>query len=117
MTFDFVDLRSRPDFFDITADRIWRAWWEPTGVPLAYIASRLREAVSADAVPFALVAHAGGTFAGTAGVAVSELEDRPQYSPSIAAVWVEPAFRSHRLGQQLILRAAQTAFAAGHERV
>ena len=87
--FIISDLRRYPAFFDTVADRIWRAWWEPSGHPLAYIASRLRENMEATPIPFALVAHDGERFLGTASVIESDLEERPQLTPWVAAVWVE----------------------------
>lgn len=117
MTLEIADLRQRPEFFDTVADRIWRAWWEPHGVPLAYIAGRLQEGMTSQAVPFALVASDGERFAGTASVIVSDLDERPRYTPWVAAVWVEPDFRSQQLGRRLVERAVQGAFAAGHARV
>ena len=93
------NLTDRPEFFDRIADRIWRAWWEPHGVPLAYIVGRMQENLKGHALPRAFVAHAGETFAGTASVIVSDLDERPQYTPWVAAVWVEPQFRSQRIGR------------------
>ena len=49
----------RMEFFDSVADRIWQAWWKADGHPLEYISGRLRENLSAAAIPFALVAHDG----------------------------------------------------------
>ena len=79
MTADITlsNLQDRPEFFDTIADRIWRAWWQPHGVPLAYIAGRLEETVTAASMPRAFVAHQGGVFAGTASVIASDLDERP----------------------------------------
>jgi len=111
------NLRDRPEFADCIADRIWRAWWEPHGVPLAYIAARLTETLAADKMPRAFVAHDGAVFAGTASVIASDLDERPQYTPWIAAVWIEPQFRSQRVGRRLIAHAADHAFSIGVPRV
>lgn len=110
-------LQDRPDFFDDVADRIWRAWWEPHGVSRDYIAGRLKETLAATALPRAFVAHAGDVFAGTASVIESDLDERPQYTPWVAAVWIEPQFRSRQIGRKLISHAADHAFAAGAPRV
>jgi GNAT superfamily N-acetyltransferase len=111
------NLTDRPEFFDHVADRIWRAWWEPHGVPLAYIAGRLQENIRGQALPRAFVAHEGTEFAGTASVIASDLDERPQYTPWVAAVWVEPQFRSRRIGRVLIAHAADHAFSIGAPRV
>ena len=75
------NLTDRPEFFDHVADRIWRAWWEPHGVPLAYIAGRLQENIRGQALPRAFVAHEGTEFAGTASVIASDLDERPNTRP------------------------------------
>jgi GNAT superfamily N-acetyltransferase len=110
------DLRQRPDFFDAVADRIWRAWWKTDGHPLAYIASRLRENLDAAPIPFALVAHREAEFLATASVIQSDLAERPQHTPWVAAVWVDPAFRGMGVGAALVERAAQDCFALGFGR-
>jgi GNAT superfamily N-acetyltransferase len=111
------DLRQKPEFFDTVADRIWRAWWEPRGVPLTYISGRLRENLTAGLMPRAFVAHVGDIFAGTASVIASDLDERPQYTPWVAAVWTEPQLRSRQIGRRLVAHAAQYAFDAGLPRI
>ena len=95
MTSDYTisDLRQQADFFDIVADRIWQAWWKRHGVPEAYIVERLRENMQGTDLPIALVAHRGPDFLGTASLLVSDLDERPQYTPWVAAVWTEPDAR------------------------
>jgi N-acetylglutamate synthase-like GNAT family acetyltransferase len=117
MTFTISDLRQRPEFFDSVADRIWQAWWRADGHPLDYISGRLRENLNAASIPFALVAHDGEAFLGTASVIASDLAERPQLTPWVAAVWVEPQARGRGIGAALVGRAAQDCFALGVGRV
>ena len=114
--FTISDLRQRPEFFDIVADRIWRASWKDAGVPLEYITGRLHENLNAEPLPIALVAHDGAEFLGTASVIASDLEARPQLTPWVAAVWVEPHARSRGVGGALVERAARDCFALGFAR-
>lgn len=114
--FTISDLRQRPDFADAVADRIWRAWWRPHGHPLDHITTRLRENLTATPVPFALVAHDGDKFLGTASVIASDLEERPLLTPWVAAVWVEEDARKRGVGAALVNRAARDAFALGVSR-
>ena len=107
------DLRQRPEFFDTVADRIWQAWWQPNGYPLAYITERLKENLQGTPVPLALVAHDGSAFLGTASVIASDLEERPDLTPWVAAVWVEEPARGHGIGAALVDAAAQASFALG----
>ena len=107
------DLRRCPQFFDTVANRIWQAWWQPHGYPLDYIATRLRENMDTTPIPFALVAHEGERFLGTSSVIASDLAERPQLTPWVAAVWVEEDARKRGVGAALVNRAAQDCFALG----
>ena len=113
LAFTITDLRERPEFFDTVARRIWQAWWEAEGASLDYICGRLRENMSEVPIPFALVAHHGGAFLGTASVIASDLAERPQLTPWVAAVWVEQEARGHGIGAALVERAVKDCFALG----
>ena len=110
------DLRQQPQFFDCVADRIWRAWWEPNGYPLDTITGRLKENMRDTAIPLALVAHDGGSFLGTASLIGSDLDERPELTPWVAAVWVEEIARGHGIGAGLVDAAAGASFALGYPR-
>jgi GNAT superfamily N-acetyltransferase len=117
LTFEISDLRQEPAFFDTVADRIWRAWWKPNGYSFEQIAEGLSGMMKGERIPFAILAHAGGEFLGsTLGIA-SDMSDRPQYSPWVAAVWVEPQHRLKEVGRSLVGHAAQTLFTRGFARI
>src|SRR5260370_26754350 len=111
LSFTISDLRQCPEFFDIVADRSWQAWWRADGHPLDYISGRLRENMNATPIPFALVAHDGETFLGMASVIASDLAERPQLTPWVAAVWVEPQARRPGVGGEVGHRATPEWFA------
>jgi GNAT superfamily N-acetyltransferase len=67
-------------------------------------------------IPFALVAHDGDAFLGTASVIASDLAERPQLTPWVAAVWVEPEARGRGIGAALVDRATRDCFALGVSR-
>jgi predicted N-acetyltransferase YhbS len=115
VTFQISDLRQEPEFFDTVADRIWRAWWKLSSYSL--IANGLAEALKCDPIPFAIVAHDGNEFLGSALGIASDMSDRPQYSPWVAAVWVEPQHRLKEVGRSLVGHAAKTLFARGFARI
>jgi GNAT superfamily N-acetyltransferase len=116
LAFTISDLRQRPEFFDSVADRIWRAWWEPNGYPLATIRRRLEENLQDTPIPLALVAHDGSSFLGTASVIASDLDERPDLTPWVAAVWVEERARSQGIGAALVDAAAHASFTLGFRR-
>jgi GNAT superfamily N-acetyltransferase len=111
------DLRQCPEYFEAVAERIWQAWWKPRGHPLDTIRGRLRENMTASPLPLALVAHQGAAFLGTASVIAADLDERPQFTPWVAAVWVEPTARSRGIGAALVDHAAKACFALGFGRV
>ena len=115
--FAISDLRQRPRFFDTVAERIWQAWWKADGHPLDYISTRLRENMEDTPIPFALVAHDGEGFLGTVSVIASDLAERPQLTPWVAAVWVEPQARQRAADAALVDRATLDCFALGISRV
>ena len=107
-----VPLELAPTLVATAADRIWAAWWRDAGYPLAAITERLAKSLGPDAVPTSFVALAGDTFLGTVSLIASDLEERPGYTPWIAALWVEPDWRRRGIGAALVAEAA--AWAADH---
>lgn len=107
--FSIIDLRERPEFAPIVADRVWRAWWKQSGYPLSFIEGLVQQNLDGRSIPFAIVAHKGADFLGTASVIVSDLDARPQYSPWLAAVWVDDAYRSNGVGSALVRSGAEMA--------
>jgi GNAT superfamily N-acetyltransferase len=116
LAFIISDLRQRPEFFDAVADRIWQEWWEPNGYVLAYIKGRLAENMQDTPIPLALVAHDGSTFFGTASLIASDLDERPELTPWVAAVWVEETARGRGVGAALVDAAVRASFALGFPR-
>jgi GNAT superfamily N-acetyltransferase len=116
MSFEISDLRRRPEFFDAVADRVWRAWWKPDGHPLERIRTGLAATMKGEPIPFAIVAHEGDEYFGSTLGIESDLSERPQYSPWVAAVWVEPQHRLRHVGRSLVGHAARTCFDRGFRR-
>jgi len=66
-------------------------------------------------LPMAIVAHEGHHYLGSAFLIHSDMDERPQYSPWVAAVWVEAAERKRGVGRALIVQAAKTSDSLGYE--
>lgn len=112
----FSSLALRSDFIGTVADRMWHAWWREAGEPLSTLLGHLREFRN-DAIPLGIVAHRDDDFVGSALLIDSDLEERPQYSPWLAALWVEPEARSRGVAAALSDRILAEAAALGHDRV
>ncbi|MBU6465046.1 MAG: GNAT family N-acetyltransferase [Bradyrhizobium sp.] len=107
MRFTISHLRERLEFFPIVADRVWDFTWKAKGVSLEQVSAGLRELIANEIFPFALVAHDGERYVGsTLGIA-SDLDERPEYAPWVAAVWVEPEGRGQNIGRSLVSQAAE----------
>jgi GNAT superfamily N-acetyltransferase len=66
----------------------------------------VRELISNETFPFVIVAHDGERYIGsTLGIA-SDMDERPEYTPWVAAVWVEAQFRGQNVGRSLVSCAA-----------
>jgi GNAT superfamily N-acetyltransferase len=77
----------------------------------------LGEMMKGKRIPFAIIAHDGDEYFGSALGIASDMPARPQYSPWVAAVWVEPQHRLKEVGRSLVGHAAQTLFARGFARI
>jgi len=111
------DLRDIPDFADTVADRIWRAFWKKDGHPLSLLTGLVQLNLEPGPIPTAFVAYEGERFLGTVSVIACDEESRPQYTPWIAALWVEPEHRRQGIGAALVSEAARFAFASGAARI
>lgn len=104
---EYSNLKQKPQFADVVAQRIWDAWWKAKGYSIEYIATLVDESLISEGVPLCLVAHNGEEFVGTVSVIVSDMVVRPNYSPWIAALWVDADFRNRGVGETLVETALQ----------
>ncbi|WP_246776585.1 GNAT family N-acetyltransferase [Microvirga sp. VF16] len=77
----------------------------------------MQESFGEGPIPSAFVAHEGERFVGTVSVIACDEDSRPQYTPWVAALWVEPEHRRKGIGAALVGRASAFAFKAGAERI
>jgi GNAT superfamily N-acetyltransferase len=116
MPFTISPLGECPHFAGIIADRCWHAWWQDSDYSLSEYRGWLDECLEARKVPVCFVAHHGATYLGSACLIANDLEARPQYTPWIAALWVEESHRRQGIATALIGRAAASAAELGSSR-
>lgn len=112
---EIVDLKERPQYFDVVADRIWNAWWRPGGAVLGDVEGALSAVIASTGFPFTLIGVEGEDFAGTVTCIAIDIAARPHLGPCVAALWVEPDRRGCNLGTRLVELARQRLVAAGFE--
>ncbi len=115
--FTISDLRSKPDFADMVAERIWRAFWKEEGHPLELLTGLVQQNFGQGPIPTALVAHDGERFLGTVSLIANDEESRPHYTPWVAALWVEPEQREQGIGAALVEKATELGFSSGANRL
>ncbi|MGQ5717675.1 GNAT family N-acetyltransferase [Pseudochrobactrum asaccharolyticum] len=116
-SYTISDLKARPEFLGDAADRVWNAWWRQDGHELDFIKGLFEENLTAETTPVALIAHDGAEFLGTASLINSDMEARPQYTPWVAALWVDEKQRSFGIGSALIKAAIEKAREQGFAEV
>jgi GNAT superfamily N-acetyltransferase len=113
VTVEISDLAAVPAFFNIVAERIWREWHAPRGATPAELRARLTENMAGARLPKAFVAHRAEKFLGTISLIANDLDERPDFSPWAAALWVEPEARENGVGAALLRHAAAAALNDG----
>ncbi|TBY43667.1 GNAT family N-acetyltransferase [Rhizobium leguminosarum] len=109
-----ANLRNRADMLETAANRIWHAWSKHRGLTLKQVVQKLQRIKASDD-EFTLIAHTGDMFVGTISLIKSDLVERSNLTPWIAAVWVENDFRKHRVGSALVKAAERLAISNGRD--
>ena len=113
-TFQISDFRDQQRYGAIIADRVWNAWWRHADHPIDDVERHMIEMADDRPMPMAVVAHNQHGYLGSAFLIHSDMEERPQYSPWVAAVWVEASERRRGVGQALVGEAAKIAGSLGY---
>ena len=118
MTLGIFDLRERPHHADGVAGRIWKAFWQHKGTPLARIRDGLDAILKTEGdVPFALVAEIDGRLCGNALVIDNDEPAKPDLAPWLAALWVDEDERSQGIAGALLDEAARRCATLGVPRL
>lgn len=113
--FEISNLKECSHFKLTAADRVWNEWWRPHGQLFQVVTDFFDELPEARSVPFCLVAHDDRKYVGSVLGLVSDLDERPELSPWVGALWVEPEFRSQGVATALVKMALGEISAVGHE--
>lgn len=117
MILEFRDLGADETLTALAADRIYHAFWRDTDETPASLLAGVGKVLADGPAQFGLAALVDRTFAGNTLVIRSDVSERPDLGPWVAAVWVEPDFRRRGIGAALVRKASAEAFARGVERL
>ncbi|WP_424812393.1 GNAT family N-acetyltransferase [Roseococcus sp. YIM B11640] len=113
-TWRIVSVAERPDLVPVVAEWLWDAFWQPNGHTLEELLEVIGSAASDPGLPESFVLLAGDVPCGTATLAASDLEPRPDIGPWLAGVYVVPEARGQGCGERLVAAVENAAREAGH---
>jgi predicted N-acetyltransferase YhbS len=111
-------LHEHPEHLGTVARWIHDEWWtERPGHTVETMEARLGEAADPDRIPLSLVALREGVPIGTVNLVDNDNEERPQLTPWLAALLVEPRHRGCGVGARLVGALAAEAARLGIARL
>ncbi len=112
-----VTTANRPDLIPVIAPWLWREWARAKGRSLEQVTTRLasRQADVGPEQTFVLLD--GGVAAATASLVHHDLDPRPELTPWLASVFVDPPFRGRGHAVRLVRAVEATALAGGVRRL
>jgi GNAT superfamily N-acetyltransferase len=98
-------LRQRPGFATAIAARCWAEWWSDSDTSLADYRRGIEACALSEVLPGCFVAHAGDDYVGSILLIANDLDSRPNLTPWLAALWVEPNHRRQGVAARLMAAA------------
>jgi predicted N-acetyltransferase YhbS len=112
-----VELSRVQEQLSVVAAWIHNAFWQDSGQPVAFIEGLLAEHLAGKPIPATLVAVDDGVPVGSVCLIESDMAERPNLTPWLAALYVLPAHRKREIGSQLIIRLVDHVANVGVDRV
>ena len=97
-----VSTAERPDLASVVASWLWTEFSRARGSSLDETLEAVRTSATAARMPRTFVLLVDGKPVGTASLAAQDLEARPDLTPWLAGVFIEPAARGQGLAARLI---------------
>ncbi|MEY8350650.1 GNAT family N-acetyltransferase [Bacillus cereus] len=96
-------LANRPEHIDDVANMVYKEFVVPTSSKKTYeeVIDFFKKTY-VDGFPITFIANVDGQCVGTVSVFENDWEERPQYKPWLASLYVEPSYRSQKIGFYLI---------------
>ena len=102
MTLNVVSTAERPELVPTVAGWVWGEFWHGHGDTLEQTLAAVSETVTARDLPQTYILLADGRPVGTASLAAKDLEERPELTPWLAGVFVEPESRGRGYAARLV---------------
>ncbi len=97
-----VSVSDRPDLAAVVAGWLWDAFWRSGGRSLEETMTAVQRSVMAEQMPRTFVLLKDGRAVGTASLVAHDLDERPDLTPWLAGMYVEPHSRGVGLASHLI---------------
>ncbi len=109
----FVTTVQRPELLDIVAGWAWNEWFRGRDKPFEFVRDRGASIIAADGFERCFVLLEEGVPVGMASLVHHDLEERPELTPWLAGVYVDPAFRGRGYGVRVVRQVEAAAREAG----
>ncbi len=113
MTASIVSLSSRPDLIPAVASWLWEEWGRRKGRTIEATTARLTDRLAVSGLEQTFVRLAGDRAVATASLTRADLDSRPDLTPWLAGVFVDPAFRGLGHAAALVRAVEDAARAQG----
>jgi GNAT superfamily N-acetyltransferase len=111
--YDIVTIARRHDLVPLVGQWLWDAFWRDDGHTLAETLDVVAVSLDPSGPQQTFVLLADGVPVGTASLAISDLDERPDLTPWLAGVFVVPEARGQGHAGRLIAAVEQASRAAG----